>query len=339
MMMRSPRARRLSLLALALALWLSPGPPTFAEATPDDPVVADVVRMLDAGVEPRLILGWLESGNRRPASLSAGDMIALAAAEAPAELIEDLLARAARPAEIEHTPPARQPTAEVRQDDPPRHTSGHVGAGDCCLIDFSVEYRAPEQDAAGQTDSPRADLYLYLDGRFLGRFAPRSEIGSKGPQLNKYRIAPGQHTIRLTRELHLPSKNKKAGGARDHLTTVSPSSIDFELLPGAQWTMDIRWTQGVFSREPPLRWRWSKNGAPVAGEERVGVFHDDWPFLCEDVEISRDSGAISAWRASDRSRDCVTWASLWPRGAAASRAQILSDFESAGFRPGIDALD
>lgn len=339
MMMRSPRARRLSLLALVLALWLSPGPPTFAAVTPDDPVVADVVRMLDAGVAPPQILGWLESGNKRPGILSASDMIALAAAEAPAELIDDLLARAARPAEVEDPPPATQPAKEMQQHARREPASINARDGDCCLVDFSVEYRAPEQDAVGLTDTPRADLYLYLDGRFLGRFAPRSEIGGKGPNLHKYRIAPGRHTIRLTRELHLPSKNRKADGARDHLTTVSPSSIDFELLPGAQWTMDIRWTQGVFSRQRPLRWRWSRNGEPVAGEEHVGAVLDDWRFLCEDVEISRDSGAIAAWRANDRSRDCVTWASLWPRGAEFNRAQILSEFESAGFRPGIDALD
>ena len=295
--------------------------------------------MLDAGLEPELILGWIESGNKRPGPLSASDMIALAEAEAPAELIDDLLSRAARPAKAERAPHEAQPATDPLQDDASQPASAPVTAGECCLVDFSVEYRAPEQSNPEQSDTARAELYLYLDGRFLGRYPPRGEIADKGPKVNKYRIAPGIHTIRLTRELHLPSKNKDAADARDHMTWVSPSSIDFELVPGAQWSMEIRWTQGVFSSKRPLSWRWSRNGEPVAGEERVGAFQDDWPFLCEDIEISRTSGAISSWRATDRSRDCVTWASLWPQGIDSNRAQILTEFESTGFQPGVKPLD
>ena len=77
----------------------------------------------------------------------------------------------------------------------------------------------------------------------------------------------------------------------------------------------------------------------MAGEERVGAFQDDWPFLCEDIEISRASGAIASWRATDRSRDCVTWASLWPQGVDSNRKQILTEFESTGFQPGVKPLD
>ncbi len=335
-MLRSLRARHLPLIALVA--WLAPGSAAFAEATPDDPVVADVVRMLGAGLEPRLILGWLESGNKRPGALSASDMIALAEADAPAELIDELLARAARHALSDDGPPAAQPVPEQAQRDPPVATGATAMAGNCCFVDFSVEYRAPEQGAPEEIDAPRADLYLYLDGHFLGRFAPRGDIGGRGPQVFRQRIAAGIHTIRLTQELHLPSSNRKAGGAHDHLTTVSPSTIEFELEPGAQWSMDIRWSQGVFSQQRPLRWRWSRNGQPVAGEERTGAFREDWPFLCDDVEISRSSGAISAWRADDRSRNCVTWASLWPQGSATRRGQILKEFEATGFRPGIEPL-
>ena len=339
MMTRSPIARRVLLAALALVPWLAAGPPAFAETTPDDPVVADVVRMLDAGLEPELILGWIESGNKRPGPLSASDMIALAEAEAPAELIDDLLSRAARPAEVGSEPHEAQPAPEALQHEASQPANAVVAAGECCLVDFSVEYRAPEQSDPEQSDTPRAELYLYLDGQFLGRYAPRSEIADKGPKVDKYRIAPGKHSIRLTRELHLPSKNKDAADARDHMTWVSPSSIDFELVPGAQWSMEIRWTQGVFSQKRPLSWRWSRNGEPVAGEERVGAFQDDWPFLCEDIEASRASGAISSWRATDRSRDCVTWASLWPQGIDSNRKQILAEFESTGFQPGVKPLD
>ncbi len=326
--------RRFRLATGALSLWLALGPVAYAEATADDPVVADVVRMLDAGLEPRLIRDWLDSDNRRLGPLSANDMIALAAANATAELIEDLLQRARGTGETGAAPPAAPPVSDATASQLPTQTVPERDSGDCCLIDFSVEYRAPERDVGEGMDAPRGDLYLYIDGRFVGRFEPRGEIAGGGVQNFTHRLAPGSHTIRLTRELHLPSKNRKAGGTRDHVTTVSPSSITFEVYPGARWTMDIRWAQGVFSTKRPLHWRWSKDGAPVAGEERVGAYQEDWPFLCDDVEISRDSGAIAEWRATDRSRNCVTWASLWPHGGASSRAEIIAEFESTGLWSG-----
>lgn len=335
MRLQAPTGRALHIAVCSLCLWLALTPHASAEVTADDPVVADVVRMLDAGLEPRLVLSWLEAGNKRPAPLTANDMLALAAAEAPAELIEDLLGRATQPAEVEPAPPAAPPVSRAPKDDP---LAQEVDSGDCCLVDFSVEYRAPEQGVGDEVDQPRGDLYLYIDGQFVGRFEPRGEIAGAGPLTFKRRLAQGGHTIRLTRELHLPSRNRDAADARDHRTTVSPSSIEFEVKPGAQWNMDIRWVQGVFSRKRPLQWRWSKNGVPVAGEKNVGAFHDDWSFLCDDVEISRDSGAIAGWRASDRSRDCVTWASLWPQGVESSRAQILAAFEESGFRPEIHTV-
>lgn len=329
---QSSNSRRWRLANAALCLWLSCTLVAVAETTADDPVVADVVRMLDAGLEPRLIRDWLDSGSKHPAPLSANDMIALAAANAPAELVEDLLQRATRSGDGSGTPTAAPPASDAPSSHLPSQTDGETDTGNCCLVDFSVEYRAPEQDAVEEADAPRGDLYLYMDGRFVGRYPPRGDIAGGGPQTFSLRVAPGSHTMRLTRELHLPSRNRTAGGARDHLTTVSPSSIRFEVQSGARWNMHIRWAQGVFSTKRPLHWRWSKNGVAVAGEEHAGAFQEDWSFLCDDVEISRDSGAIAEWRATDRSRDCVTWESLWPPGIETSRTQILAEFEEQGFR-------
>lgn len=314
-------------------------PAAYAEVNADDPVVADVVRMLEAGLEPRVIRSWLDHGRSQPARLSANDMIALAAANAPAELVEDLLQRSTGTHGAAEATAGKPPATNATMNEVPPRTAIQSGADDCCLVEFSVEYRAPEQDAAEENDAPRGDLYLYVDGRFLGRVAPRAEIAATGPLTFEHRIAPGSHTIRLARELHLRSKNRNAGGARDHLTIVSPSSIQFEVQPDARWSMDIRWAQGVFSTKLPLRWRWSRDGKPVAGEEHAGAYQEDWPFLCDDVEISQNSGAISEWRATDRSRDCVTWASLWPQGIDTSREQILAEFEAAGFRPGTVTLE
>ncbi|MGB5623675.1 MAG: hypothetical protein WBN65_14370, partial [Gammaproteobacteria bacterium] len=56
-----------------------------------DPIVTDVVRMLEVGIEPDLILNWLQSSGKRPGPLSADDVIALSEAKAPKELIQALL--------------------------------------------------------------------------------------------------------------------------------------------------------------------------------------------------------------------------------------------------------
>ena len=66
-----------------------------ATAEAVDPVVGDVVRMLEVGIEPDLILRWLESSGKRPGPLSADDVIALSEAKAPKELIQALLDLAA----------------------------------------------------------------------------------------------------------------------------------------------------------------------------------------------------------------------------------------------------
>lgn len=336
------RPERLLTVVFPLALLLAVTPPASAEVTPDDPVVADVVRMLDAGLEPRLVRSWLDSSSKRPGPLSANDMIALASANAPDELIGHLLESAMRPAEAEAPLPSAPPVATASRETPPvadapRLPAAKVDGIDCCLVDFSVEYRAPEVGVDEDADLPRADLYLYIDGQFAGRFEARGDLASRGPQLFKRQLAPGEHRIRLTRELHLPSKNRDAAGTRDHNTAVSPSIIEFSVQAGAQWNMDIRWTQGVFSRKRPLSWRWSKNGARVSGADKVGAPQDDWPFLCDDVEISRVSGAISDWRAKDRSRNCVTWASLWPRGVEIKRADLLQELRRVDFRPAVES--
>ncbi len=347
-MMRFRHAQRVATLALVLLLPLAT--PTAAEVTADDAIVADVVRMLEAGVEPSLVRSWLESGDKRPGILSANDMIALAAADAPDELIEYLLESARQPVTPSGPAPATPPAAPAAAPVPPARqaapasnapqvqASYGTGDTDCCLVDFSVEYRASGQQYETQTDVSGGDLFLYIDGEFAGRFESQGNIAGGKARAFKRRLPPGRHVIRLTRERHAPSKNRSAGDARDHQTIVSPSAISFDVQPGARWNMDIRWVQGVFSLNKPLSWRWSRNGEKVAGAEKVGADQDDWPFLCDDVELSRASGAISDWRADDRSSNCVTWASLWPDGVATDRAGILAGYRKDDFKPDVSTL-
>jgi len=317
---------RLPTAALSLAILLALMPLVSAEVTPTDPLVDDVVRMLDAGIESELVISWLKTGDRRPAALSADALIALSQARASRELIEFLLSMT----------PSTVPAAEA-----PILTPKPVAVEpesmaiikDCCLIDFSVEYRATEDREGEEFEQPGRDLYLYVDGQFLARFESQGNIVNSGAVRFQSAIPPGEHTLRLTRQLHTRKRNKKGDDRWDHETTVSPSIIKFRVEPGAQWQLELRWIQNEFTTRPPLSWRWLRNGTEVAGKKKIGEFRERWPFLCEDVAISGDSGAIAGWRTRDRQKGCVDWPSMWPADVQTTRAMVLDELRLSDYAP------
>ena len=311
-------------------------PPTEAV----DPVVTDVVRMLNVGIEPELVLKWLQSSGKRPGPLSADDVIALSQANAPKELIQALLDLATPAAALPAAPAgsgAGAPATSVPSYAP---ATGAAVAADsrCCLVDFSVEYRAAEDRIGGEFEGPGHDLFVYLDGHFLARFESQGNIAAQGPIPFKAWVAPGEHTIRLTRELHTQPNRRKHPEAWDHVTTVSPAVIEFRVEPGAAWNMDIHWVQGEFSMKPPLHWRWSRDGVELDGEKHAGAFREEWPYLCDDVEASREAGTIANWRARDRLKGCVTWAALWPPDNETARAIVLDELRQFDFEPTITTV-
>ena len=338
----SLRPGRLPVAALSLAILLALMPLASAEVTPGDPVVADVVRMLDAGIESDLVVSWLKTGDRRPAALSADELIALTEARASRPLIEFLLAMAtaapisgsaadsgarATTATPEATP---RPTPEAM---PPQIPATVAHNDDCCLVEFSIRYQAAEDKEGEEVEQASRDLFLYADGQLLTRIESQGNIASGGPVRFKTQMAPGAHTLRFTRQLHRRSKGTGKSDSWEHETTVSPSSISVELEPGALWQLDFSWVQSEFSTKRPLRWSWSRNGVEIAGEAAVGEFRERWPFVCEDVEISHDGGAIAAWRARDRLKSCVSWASLWPGSVDTTRAELLQSLRRFDFQP------
>jgi len=327
-------------LAIAIGLlwsFMIATPAVFAQpagAAAVDPVVNDVVRMVEVGIEPDLIMQWLESSGRRPGPLSADDVIALSQAKAPRELIQALLDLAAPVAAAPPAPVAPAGPVPASPSLPPPVPPGIATAdGECCLIDFSVEYRVSEDKEGEEFEGVEHDLFLYTDGHFLARFSSQGDIASRGPIPFKALVAPGDHTLRLTRELHV-----RRGQEWAHHTTVSPASIPFRVEPGASWNMDLRWLQSEFSLKKPLHWRWSRNGVEVVGQKNVGEFREDWSYLCEDVEASRDSGTMSEWRAKDRLKNCVTWKSLWPTGVQTTRTQVLDILRQDDFDPPIRSV-
>ncbi|MGB5511903.1 MAG: hypothetical protein WBM87_09370 [Woeseiaceae bacterium] len=312
--------------ALCLAILLALMPLALADVTPDDPLVADVVRMLDAGIESNLIVSWLKTGDRRPAAMSADALITLSQAKASTELIEFLLSMAPRTVPVAQVPALTPEPVAIDPEPVPVDK-------DCCLVDFSVEYRATEDKEGEEFEHPGRDLYLYIDGQFLARLESQSNIINSSAVRFKSPIAPGEHMLRLTRQLHTRKRSKTGDDGWDHETTVSPSIIRFRVEPDAQWQLELRWIQSEFSTQRPLSWRWLRNGAEVTGEKKIGEFRERWPFLCEDVAISGDSGAIAGWRARDRQKGCVDWRSLWPADVQTTRATVLDELRLSDFAP------
>lgn len=313
-----------------------------------DPLLADVMRMLEVGIESELIVRWIETGNRRPAAVAADDLIALKRAGASNGLMEALLGSVSKqtpPAATSSTDPAGDMPADGAADvekpvepstfQAPAKAMLDNGPTDanCCLVEFSVEYRAAEDREGEELAQPGRDLFLYVDGQFLASLESQGSIASRGPVRFKVRLPPGDHVLRLTRELHTPARGVASSETWAHETTVSPSIIPLEVAPGSNWQLDLRWVQAEFSTAKPLTWRWIKDGEKVAGAARAGAFREQWPYLCEDAEISGESGAIAGWRVRDRLKSCVRWASLWPDGTETARAELLHELGRVGFKP------
>ncbi len=318
--------------ALPLAILLALMPLATADVTVDDPLVDDVVRMLDAGIDSDLVVTWLKTGDRRPAAaLSADALIALSQARASRELMEYLLS-----VTPSSGPSAKVPSAKVPASTPdPVLTEPEPVAvdRDCCLVEFAVEYRAAEDREGEEFEQPGRDLYLYVDGAFLARLESQGTIANRGAVRFKSQIPPGDHSLRLTRQLHTRKRSDSSNDIWDHETTVSPSIIRFRVEPDAQWQLELRWIQHEFSTQGPLSWRWLRNGTKVAGEDKSGEFRERWPFLCEDAVISGDSGAIAGWRSRDRQKDCVDWPSLWPSDVQSTREMVLDKLRLSNFAP------
>ena len=314
--------------------------PAGAQATTTgsvDPVVADVVRMLDVGVEPDLVLEWVKASGRQPRPLTADDMIALSQAQAPKELVQTLLDLSARPA----PPPAAvtpSPSMPARVTPAPGQAAPAAAGpaapgGECCELEVSVEYKAQEGYEGDRTAAPAKDLYLYIDGEYLARVSSLGDIMPKGATRVKTHLSPGTHTLRLTRELHEENKDLLTKEAWDHITTVSPTTLTMPIDQVGTYNLDIRWIESQFTTRKPLSWRWSRDGKQLASEKNIGEPYEKWPYLCEDVEASLADGAIADWRAKDRMKGCVTWASLWPADVKTTRKEVLAFLAEHDYAP------
>ena len=311
----------------AAAVW----PAAVADATrANDPVIAEVVRLLDAHLGEPLIERWLEESGKGPAHVSADDLVALKGAGASDQLIASLLDLArttasqapappgAAPAPATPPPVARPiaappalampptaPTPAAPAIAAPAAAPGGASSADTATVVVSATLNYVHVADEGEA----WNLVVYLDGvPFTPLVASPSERAAT-PQTSERRVAPGRHVLRWAQERH--RKPPEEQGL--HAALFDPQPLVFELAPGSPAALEFEFRDraGMFRRfGPPVTVRVTQDGREIAAL-RPGKETYHWELLCEDYEA--DLGGKKPGFDDRRTlRNCLYWAELWP---------------------------
>jgi hypothetical protein len=309
---RDPGARlcRAVLVGLTLAMgWLAAAPArpvtsgASVTAAPSDPVLRDVVRLLEAKLGEPLILRWLEESGRKPGPPSASDLVALKRAGASDELVAALLDRSRGGAPVETAPvPAAAATPAPTSAPPPAPATD----GATVPVDVSLRYvHRPEEGEAWE-------LVVYLDGVPFPPLAATASQASAPTTTERRRLAPGPHLLRWAQERHAAGRR----GRESHAARYDTERLAFTLAPAAPGTIefDFRDLNGLI-----LRFGGPIDARVAQGDRELAAVHtnndpEKWPLLCEDIEASLN-GAQPGLAERRQLRSCVRWADLW-KGAA-----------------------
>jgi len=275
--------------------------------------------MLSAGLSSEFVLSWLEGSRVPPARPTAEQAIAMRQAGASNELMVRLLELSTE--EVADPALARPPVAD------PVERVGPLADGSGVGVAFELSYAPRFEDG-----EPTWDLYVYLDGRPLS-YVPATAASVLAelaePLVFERRIAPGTHTLRVSQERH----GRRGSDAWRHQARVAPDVFHFDLEPGLEARIEVRFEQGLealLTGRGPVTFRMTQ-GERGGELEAVGGYPEDWAEICEDVESeTREWGEK---RRSRRLEGCVSWAELWPGAAAPSRAAVWEALAAFDFRP------
>jgi len=327
--------------AVSLALLCLPAAALPARAAELDPVVQEVVHMLEGGVSEPVVASWLESSGRRPARVDAAELVALRKAKASDDLMKRLI-QLANGAPAPETPPARPAAAPeaaplpapapaavpLAAPAPPPPASAAVPAG-IVPVRFDLAYRP----FAAEEDAPSWSLFVYLDGRLLTGAKPAMiSLTARNWQLDRG-LFPGRHVIRLVQERH---ERRFGGGAWLHAARVAPEPLAFDVDPGGAWRVSLSLDQVKIRKRGPLELRVTRGDREVAAVAGGGE-PDAWPPLCEDVEASMTGQKAGSKPSGDARRDlarCVRWSALFPGiENVPSRDEVRAALERDRFQP------
>ena len=361
-------ARVLILLALLPAgpafvpapLGAASSAPAGEAATAQDPVVAEVLRLLESGISEAVVLRWLSEESRPPGRPTADELIALKRAGATDDLIAALLDRASRV----DAPPAVMPV--------PAPTSASKSASKSDAVPSQVTPAPVAAPAAAPTPAPEApsgrpaalapvaqpaatppaaiepeaqgtvslslsalyvhwpeegepwDLVVYLDGEpFAPLPAALTERSAERRQARRD-VAQGLHVLRWSQERH----DERAGERGLHAARFDPESLPFTLAAGtsAEVAFEFRDPSGIpfTTAAGPITVRVAQGGKEIAARLEGGGDAARWPDLCEEIEANVEGGKPS-FQQRQLLKRCLRWADLWsalPAGSVSDRAAV-----------------
>ncbi len=325
-----------SALLLVGVLAMAPVVVVGAEEGSLDPVVAEVVEMLNAGVSDSLILQWLESTERRPVDIGSQGLIALSEAEASEELMTSLLelveeGRVEGPKAVVE-PPSEAKTVEPAGTPPAEPTPAATGAGAVeAIFELSGTRAWVEED---EPDSPREErwnVFLYLDGELVAWTRP----DRKGEPVETRRVIPtGSKEMRVILQRY---EERRSGWVYESLAV--PTLIAFDAPAGdpLEVEVDMKRIWGAWrgrAEGGPLRYKIRQGVEVLAEQSGTGGNPNRWQPVCEDVEANfPDAEGVPKAFRNPMSR-CVRWADLWNGpGKSTSRSEILKELAEYDFEP------
>lgn len=291
-------------------------------------MIAEVVRLLGAGLGEPLVLRWLAEEGKTPGHPTADDLVALKKAGASDDLVAALLDRSragtptARPAPAAPpaqpvASPATAPTAPpllaaapsapptpVRSPapSPPVPAPAEAVGAATVVVQASLRYiHVPEEGEPW-------DLVVYLDGTPFEPLPAAPSAASAGTWTYQRSLAPGRHVLGWSQELH--RKDRK--GQVQHAARFDPEPLTFELAADATAAVDFEYRDrtGLFLRMGgPVTVRVSQDGRELASRSSSGD-PAAWPKLCEEIEANL-GGEKPGFLERQELRSCLRWADLW----------------------------
>jgi len=304
-----------TILLVTLLLALAPGTP--ATAAELDPVVAEVIRMLDEGVDSQFISAWLDRTDAGPGELTPDDLIALANANAPKELISKLMGMAPTPAEAAPPPPKPAPPPAALSD---------------TIVQFIIDYRP----GLIEDQTNPWDLFIYLDGRPLARASGWAVHSDKHMEklFVERKLAPGRHEIRLLQEQHIVKSKSK--GTWTHNARVFPTAVLFDIDVAGAWQVEIQVDEeGVLhpGRKSPVNYVVTREGDIAEQGADLGPATRKWPLLCEEVETRFPGNKLQSRAAERAMGGCMSWGSLWSSmEGIPDRATVREQMKQGNFK-------
>lgn len=279
---------------------------TAAPVTAIDPVVREVVRMLDAHVSEAVILRWLDTSGRRPQAVGSRELIELKRAGATDKVNEKLLDLAGRRASGGGASPGDPSDASHGAATSLQIASGPHGAPFHWVIAYHPNFLE---------DDERWDLYVYLDARYLAwAKTPLVSFLEKPLEFDR-KLPPGHHVLRLFEERHVrkPNTNEWENHVR-----VAPAAFEFDISPDTPGRVDV--LVEVRTRGGPVQVTVTQGAVDKVKAQPHMPLPENWLPLCDEVPNQHDP--------------CLRWAELWPGvPELPSREDVRDQLERHRFRP------